>query len=368
MSKLKVCFLSLSSYPLLTRRENLRYVGGAEVEQAILARELIAHGYVVSFVTYNHGGRPIEYIDGITIIKTYGRDKADKMSVLQKYKLILSALKKADADIYFHESGATGVLPLFCGINRKKYVHRIASDAIVISKPLSGSYSFSQKIADVLEIRRANSVIAQSNFQKTILKERFKVESVVIKNGLVIPKDDCKKHDPPIVLWVGSISTLKQPHLFVELAKSLPHVNFEMIGGKGDPQLYEEIEAVSKKMPNLKFYGFIPFHKIDEYFRKASIFVNTSRIEGFPNTFIQAWAHRVPVVSLTVDPDGIIQSEKLGFRSGTFKQLISDVITLLNDEKLRKTIGENARKYVEREHDIKKTVKMYIKVFNQLLI
>jgi glycosyltransferase involved in cell wall biosynthesis len=97
-------------------------------------------------------------------------------------------------------------------------------------------------------------------------------------------------------------------------------------------------------MPNLKFYGFIPFHKIDEYFRKASIFVNTSRIEGFPNTFIQAWAHRVPVVSLTVDPDGIIQNEKLGFRSGTFKQLISDVITLLNDEKLRTSLGGNARK------------------------
>ncbi|MCC6019512.1 MAG: glycosyltransferase family 4 protein [Candidatus Verstraetearchaeota archaeon] len=364
---MKICFLSLNSYPILTNK-NLGYAGGAEVEQVSLARELATHGYDIYFVTYHHGVNKIEYVNGIKIIKTYERDKADKMSVLQKYKLILSALKKANADIYFHESGATGVLPLFCGINRKKYVHRIASDAIVLSKSLSGTYSFSQKIADVLEIRRANSVIAQSNFQKTILKERFKVESVVIKNGLPLPKDNYKKHDPPIVLWVGSISTVKQPHLFVKLAKFLPHVNFEMIGGKGDPQLYEEIEAVSKKIPNLKFYGFIPFYKIDEYFRKASIFVNTSRIEGFPNTFIQAWAHRVPVVSLIVDPDGIIQNEKLGFRSGTFKQLISDVTTLLNDEKLRKTMGENARKYVEREHDIKKTVKMYIKVFNQLLI
>ena len=368
MSKLRICFLSLNSYPLLTRRENFEYIGGAEVEQVSLARELIARGYSVSFITYSHGGKQMEDFDGITIIKTYERDTANKMSTLQKYRLILSALKKANADIYFHESGATGVLPLFCGIYRKKYVYRIASDAVVLNKPLFGSHSFSQKIVNMLEIKRANSVVAQSNFQKRILKEKFGVESVVIKNGLVIPKDDCKKHDPPIVLWVGSISTVKQPHLFVELAKSLPQVNFEMIGGKGDPQLYEEIKVASEKLPNLRFYGFIPFHKIDEYFKKASIFVNTSRIEGFPNTFIQAWAHRVPVVSLTVDPDGIIQNEKLGFRSGTFKQLISDVVALLNDEKLRKTMGENARKYVEREHDIKKTVKMYIKIFNQLLI
>jgi glycosyltransferase involved in cell wall biosynthesis len=348
--------------------KNVGYVGGAEVEQVFLARELVAHGFDICFVTYHHGVNKTEYANGIKIIKTYERNKVNKLTFLQKIKLIWSALKKANADIYFHESGAKGVLPLFCGINMKKYIYRVASDAVVLSKPLSGSYSFSQKIADVLEIRRANSVIAQTNFQKTILKERFKVESVVIKNGLVMPKDYCKKSDPPIVLWVGSISTVKQPLLFVELAKSLPRVNFEMIGGRGDPQLYEEIEAVSKKIPNLKFHGFVPFQKIDEYFRKASIFVNTSRIEGFPNTFIQAWAHRVPVVSLTVDPDGIIQNEKLGFRSGTFKQLISDVTTLLNDEKLRKTLGENARKYAEREHDIKKTVKMYIKVFNQLLI
>jgi len=130
------------------------------------------------------------------------------------------------------------------------------------SANLSGRYSFSQKIADVLEIRRANSVIAQSNFQKRILKERFKVKSVVIKNGLPIPKDDYKKHDPPIVLWVGSISTVKQPHLFVELAKSLPHVNFEMIGGKGDPQLYEEIEAVSKKCQISSFMASSPSTKL----------------------------------------------------------------------------------------------------------
>jgi len=258
---MRICFLSLSSYPMLTGK-NLGYAGGAEVEQVSLARALVAYGYDVCFITYRHGPNQIEDINGIMIIKTYERDKADKMSVLQKYKLILSALKKANVYIYFHESGATGVLPLFCGINRKKYVHRIASDATVLSKSLSGRYSFSQKIADVLEIRRANSVIAQSNFQKRILKERFKVESVVIKNGLPIPKDDYKKHDPPIVLWVGSISTVKQPHLFVELAKSLPHVNFEMIGGKGDPQLYEEIEAVSKKCQISSFMASSPSTKL----------------------------------------------------------------------------------------------------------
>jgi len=37
---------------------------------------------------------------------------------------------------------------------------------------------------DLLEIKRADVVIAQSSFQRRILKERLGVESIVIKNGL----------------------------------------------------------------------------------------------------------------------------------------------------------------------------------------
>jgi len=364
---MKVCFLSLNSYPVLTGK-NLGYAGGAEVEQVHLGRELVTKGYDVCFVTYRHGQNQIENVEGIKVIKTYDREKAAQISVLLKYMSIWSSLKKANTDIYFHEAGSTGVLPLFCFLNRKKFVYRIPSDAAVLSKPLSGNYSLSRKIVDALEIKRADIVVAQSNFQKRILKERFGVESVVIKNGLMIPRVNCEKQSPPTVLWVASISSVKRPHLFVELAKSIPHARFEMVGGKakGEPQLYDQISVAAQKLSNLRFHGFIPYHKVNEYFKRASIFVNTSRIEGFPNTFIQAWMHYTPVVSLSVDPDKIIQNEKLGFRSGTFKQLVSDVTTLLKDKKLRKTMGENARKYVEREHDIRKAVKKYIVIFKEI--
>jgi len=365
---MKICFLSLNSYPLLTGK-NLGYAGGAEVEQVHLGRELVTKGYDVCFVTYLHGRNQSENVGGIKVIKTYERGKAGEINALLKYRLIWSSLKKANADIYFHEAGATGVVPLFCCWNKKEFVYRIPSDAVVLSKPLSGNYSFNRKIVDTFEIKRADVVIAQSEFQKRILKERFGVESVVIKNGLTVPKVNCEKHSPPIVLWVASVSSVKRPHLFVELARFIPYACFEMVGGKtkGESQLYDEIATAAQKLPNLTFHGFVPYHKVNEYFRKASIFVNTSRIEGFPNTFIQACAHYTPVVSLSVDPDKIIRNENLGFCSRTFKQLVSDVTTLLEDEKLRRIMGENARKYVEREHDVKKTVKEYVETFEEVL-
>jgi len=277
-------------------------------------------------------------------------------------------LKKANTDIYFHEAGSTGVLPLFCCLNRKKFVYRIPSDAVVLSKPLSGSYGLSRKIVDALEIKRADIVIAQSEFQRRILKERFRVESVVIKSGLALPYVNCEKPDPPIVLWVGSISNVKNPDLFVKLAKTIPNVRFEMVGGKTrNSQLCEKIKRASKALSNFNFYGFVPYHQVNEYFRRASIFVNTSSIEGFPNTFLQAWSHYVPVISLNVDPDGVIKRNKIGFCSKTFKQLVSDVNKLLRDKELRKKMGGNGRKYVEKEHNLQKITREYINLFEELM-
>lgn len=364
---MKICFLSLLSYPLLTGK-NLGYTGGAEVEQVHLGTELVAQGHSVCFVTYYYGQEQIENVSGIEIVKTYDREKASEINTLLKYRSIWSALKKANADIYFHEAGATGVLPLFCCLNRKKFVYRIPSDAVVLGRPyFPGSYGYNSKIVEALEIKGADVVIGQSDFQKRILLERFGVESVVIKNGLAIPQVGCEKSVPPFVLWVGSISNVKNPEPFIELARSLPNVHFEMVGGRTkDREPFEKVKRAAKTLSNFKYHGFVPYPKVNDYFKKATIFVSTSRIEGFPNTFIQAWAHYTPVVSLNVDPDNIIQNEKVGFRSGTFKQLLTDVATLLSDEMLRKTMGENARKYVEKEHDIRKAVKKYVEIFEKI--
>lgn len=79
---MKICFLSLSSYLVLARK-NLGYAGGAEVEQVHLAKELVSHGYDVSFVTYRYGRNQTENVGGTKVIKTYEREKIDQISVYQ---------------------------------------------------------------------------------------------------------------------------------------------------------------------------------------------------------------------------------------------------------------------------------------------
>ena len=158
----------------------------------------------------------------------------------------------------------------------------------------------------------------------------------------------------------------KQVELFFRLASLIPEVKFQTIGGVVDRNYYDEIKRISQDVPNLEFLGSIPFHEINQYFKQAVILVNTSRFEGFPHAFIQAWMSYTPVVSLNSDPDEIICRYSLGFHSKTFDQLVEDVKTLLGNEQLRRQMGENGRQYVEENHDINYIIKQHIEVLNRL--
>ena len=136
---LKICFLSLHSYPLI-KDEDFEFAGGAEVEQVALAKELVERGYEVIFVTYSFRADDkfsVESKNKIQIIKTYFRGGAKRINILSKAMRIWKALKAADADVYFHEAGSYGILPIFSQIQRRKFVHRVSSDIFA----LVGGYS-----------------------------------------------------------------------------------------------------------------------------------------------------------------------------------------------------------------------------------
>ena len=54
---------------------------------------------------------------------------------------------------------------------------------------------------------------------------------------------------------------------------------------------------------------------------------------------------KVPVVSLNVNPDNVIDDKGIGFFSKTYEQLVKHITILINDTKLRNEMGERARMY-----------------------
>jgi glycosyltransferase involved in cell wall biosynthesis len=350
----KICFVAFDSLPLLVSSETLKYAGGSELKQVLVGRELAQRGYPISFITSDE---QIERkkVDDITIIPC---PQSKKYSWIKNFLLYWNTLKKADADIYIQGIGSTGILPFFCLIHGKKYVKWIVSDSTLLFERYRSGHPFLRKITASLDIRFAHRIIVQNLFQKQILENKFKKrETMLIKNPVVIPqKSENPESKKSYVLWVGTIKPVKQPHLFLHIAKALPKIKFVMIGGenRGNKDLYNKVQMEANKIPNLAFLGFIPYHQIHQYYQDAAIFVNTSQIEGFPNTFLESWVMGTPVISLNVDPDEVICKKKIGFHSKSVEQLLLDINILFTNEVLREEMGENAKKYVEENHDLKK--------------
>ena len=365
MGKTKICIISLGAYPLLVRKD-IEVVGGAELQSTLLARELRKRDFDVSFIVCDFGQQSPEIIDDIRILKAYPAD-APMGIRFSTVRLIWRALRQADADIYYGFRGVAGVVALYCLLRRKRLVIAIPHDMDVQSKPVT-----MRNIYDWLwwfDLRRANCVVAQTEYQQEMLKENFGRHSIIIKAFHPIESKEIEKDTPPVVMWAARIGPeWKQPEVFLQLAKAIPDAKFQMIGGPSEnTKLYERIKAQASEIPNLDFVGFVHHHEMAECFARASIFVNTSTAEGFPNTFLEAWSIYTPVVSLNVDPGEIICQHKLGFHSRTFDQMVADVKLLLGDSRLRQELGQNGRTYVEQEHELNKVVEQYADLFGQLV-
>ncbi len=362
-SKPTICFVALTAYPLLSGKKT-GHVIGPDVQHFLIANHLQSF-FKTSFITYGEGNPSDECIKGISIIKIYDREKRPNLFI--KTILLWKALRKANANLYFQQGGGGALVPLLCKLLKRPCVVAIGSDAYVCKQITDWGFFFG--FLSRLEITLADAIIVQSFFQKNMLANNFKKNGIIIKTLFPITyKETPVKSNPPTVLWVGSIASVKQPELFIILAKSIKNVKFQMIAAKGDNKIYyERIMRMTAGLANFDFKGFVPFDEIDMYYEKASILVNTSKFEGFPNAFIQAWANYTPVISLNSDPDEVICKYDLGYHSKTFTQLIKDVVCLINDESSRHKKGNNGRLYVEKEHNLSKSIRLYHKLFDRFI-
>ncbi len=177
------------------------------------------------------------------------------------------------------------------------------------------------------------------------------------------------KSEPNTILWVCNYRPLKQGELFVDLADCCRAMNcrFIMVYGNTKEEYINPVLEKASGKDNLAIHGKMDFHEVEKLMEKASIFVNTSIYEGFPNTFIQSWLRETPVVSLSVNPGGVITREKIGMCSGNFKQLVKDVGFLVENNKLRRDMGKRARDYAERVHGFNRNFQNIANFFSQVV-
>ncbi len=366
----KVCFVSLGAYPLLTGATSDIPLG-PDIHQVLLAKELIQNNIPVCIVCYGNKNEKKQKVSGIEVISILRIKKHFIfLTNISLFVNLLGAMKKSNSDIYIQANGIPLIIALFCKILGKKYIYEIASDDQVdenltnFLNTISKTKKITKKYGNRLNIIFSDILIVQTRFQKQKLIEYFKKDSNLIRMSFPIEKYSFDKTNDIVVLWVGSITEVKQPMLFLEIAEKFPKIKFIMIGGAMNHETGFFLKFIKKieNIQNLEYLGPVNFDKINYFFKKSSILVNTSIYEGFPNAFIQAWMYYNPVISLNVNPDNIIIENKLGFHSKNFENLVNDLKTLIDNPELRNKMANSCREYVEQNHNIEANIFQYIEL------
>jgi glycosyltransferase involved in cell wall biosynthesis len=163
------------------------------------------------------------------------------------------------------------------------------------------------------------------------------------------------------VAWVAMFWKSKRPDLLIEIARNAPENSFIVCGGPNAaaPGYGEKIADTLQALPNVDYRGQVAPDEANRVIANAALFLSTSAEEGFPNTFLQAWAAGTPVVTLRVDPDHVVERYGLGKISPTVDQAICDIRMLLDSEQEREAISSRARKHVAENHGASDVIRIF---------
>jgi glycosyltransferase involved in cell wall biosynthesis len=368
-----VCFVGLMNLPVLAREYAQHGIGGMQVQQTLLARQLVKRGFDVSMVVADLGQPDGASWDGITTWRTY--KPTDGIPVIRyihpRWTSVWSALKRADADIYY-VSGAGVLLPIAAMFARRygrKVVYRVASTSDCDPKTLVIRFWRDKKLF-AHALKRADLVLSQTAEQQRLLLRNFNRTSLVLPS-LLDPPGRCDSFEQRSVdvLWVGALRALKRPKLLLDLARRLPNVTFEIAGGPvpDDPALFETVKRETMTLPNVRFLGQVPFHDVGALFERARLLVGTSEIEGMPNTYLQAWGHGAPVVAY-LDPEHLIAENGLGKAVQSADEMTAAVSQLLGDPQNWSRVSARCREFAAARGDENTRVQHYVEALRRLNI
>jgi glycosyltransferase involved in cell wall biosynthesis len=200
----------------------------------------------------------------------------------------------------------------------------------------------------------------------------------IIPNGvdthLFQPRLAERSHNTVRIIWFGRIETAKGLIVLLRALKLLKNEarNFELlIGGRvWDEQYYKELLCFKDAagLQEVRFLGFV--ENLPNFIREADIFVLPSLWETLPIVILEAMASGLPVVASTVGavPEVIINNETGYLVPPGDPQALADKLRLLiDDPKLRRTMGNNARRRAESCFSIDDICDSVVKAYHEIM-
>jgi glycosyltransferase involved in cell wall biosynthesis len=177
--------------------------------------------------------------------------------------------------------------------------------------------------------------------------------------------------DKVIVGTIGALANRKSPETFVQVAacilKECEHVRFIHAG---DGPLKGMVENLSQELgisDSILFLG--SRSDAPDILRAMDIFLLTSRNEGMPNVVMEAMATALPCVVTDIgDCKDLVRDGEVGYVApvGNVTRLAEHVRTLIENESLRRKMGQKAQQIIQ-DYDVHKMAEQYHLLYEVVL-
>ena len=357
---MKILFHSSHAH-LVLERSSTRVSGGAELQIALLARELAGRGHEVVIAAGDTGQVDGAVWDGVKIRNAGKFQTGGLMDTMRALPRVAQVIREERPDWVFLLGWTTWLFilhvlkPLFgyrlgfiCGLDLE------VNGGFRRENPVRGAFF-------EYGLQRCDVRFAMTNDQR-LLFHKSGLTCGFYRN-LILPRARPRTAEKIIdLLWVSRCQPIKRPHLFLDLAERLPEAKCRMVCPREDIGLWEAVSTRAAGIPNVEFIERVPYHEIQDIYDAAKIFVNTSTGEGWPNSFIQSGLGATALLSLDINPDGLFENYRLGaFAGGNFDRLVSGASALLADEKALSLAGAECSRFVEELHNNGKEADAFLK-------
>jgi len=368
---------------------NGKTIGGGELQMALLTRSLAAEGHEVVVVD-PFSDRSYITEEGIRILHVPDWKKG--LPLLRILTHRIPAMKRLfireQADFYYVRMRSFYNIASYRAARKVngKFLLAIASDIDLLSlkEKYRQEYKANFRLGKYLTywlpndlafnylLKRADLVIRQHPGQQP---GKRKLRGQVAEFANIIDRDNLPQNGhsrQDYFIYVGSLTMVKGADKLYNLVSGLDENQAVVVVGQPNDSRSVPIFDQLKKLESADVKGRYRHQDTLQLLAGARALINTSRNEGFPNVFLEAWALGVPVLSLKVNPGDIINKHELGICFDGDLEKMKDCVRA---GKIPGTDKNKLIEYVRRFHDFKTAGKRFttiilnsVKIFTLKLI
>lgn len=326
------------------------FVSGVQVQMSFWAQTFVSKGWET--YSFSSDGKD-ETLNGVHFISERNPAIFQKLhiSFIGELLNLWRGVIKTRPDVVIIRGGLREVylLSLFCKLRGVKLVFMGASDVnFIIGRDWIPGPKLNTKLFRCA-LRKTDYIVTQNSLQAECVRKNYNKDSLIISNIWVLDSSLNGGESKYDAIWVSNLSPVKQADWFLRLAKKFPQYKFAIVGGSRSKKCYDEIKQGAEAIPNLDFLGQRSFLETTNIISGSKILTCTSEHEGFPNTFLQAWAMSKPVVS-TVDPNHVISTNNLGRFVENEDELCNAVKLLIDNNEEYSQCVANVKSYFDLNH------------------